>query len=111
MKTIISLLVVILITTPALAANQEIQSFSKAKKILEKRVYNNHRITLYCGATFNAKKHITPPQGFTTTKYVKRSKKIEWEHVVPAESFGRSFSEWRDGHKLCINSKSKTSNV
>lgn len=32
---------------------------------------------------------------------------IEWEHVVPAENFGRTFSEWRDGHKLCINSKGK----
>ncbi|MEY8200554.1 MAG: hypothetical protein RPS47_15065 [Colwellia sp.] len=109
--TIISLLITTLTTTSALAANQEIESFNKAKKILENKVYNNHRTTLYCGATFDAKKKVTPPQGFTTTKYVKRAKKIEWEHVVPAENFGRTFSEWRDGHKLCINSKSKTSNV
>jgi len=107
MKTIITALLVTLISTPALTANQEIQSFSKAKKILEKQVYNNHRVTLYCGATFDAKKRVTPPKGFTTTKYVKRSKKIEWEHVVPAENFGRTFNEWRDGHKLCINSKGK----
>jgi deoxyribonuclease-1 len=107
MKTTISLLVATLIVTPAIAANQEIQSFSKAKKILEKKVYNNHRITLYCGATFDAKKKITPPQGFTTTKYVKRAQKNEWEHALPAENFGRTFSEWRDGHKQCINSKGK----
>jgi len=107
MKTIISLLIATLITTPALAANQEVQSFSKAKKILEKQVYNNHRTTLYCGATFDAKKKVTPPSGFTTTKYVKRAKKIEWEHVVPAENFGRTFSEWRDGDKQCTNSKGK----
>ena len=107
MKKIISLSVATLITTTTLAANQEVQSFSKAKKILEKQVYNNHRTTLYCGATFDAKKKVTPPQRFTTTKYVKRAKKIEWEHVVPAENFGRTFSEWRDGHKLCVNSKSK----
>lgn len=98
MKTITTLLVVISITTPALAANQEIQSFNKAKKILEKQVYNKNRTTLYCGATFDAKKKVTPPQGFIMTKYVKRAKKIEWEHVVPAENFGRTFSEWRDGH-------------
>ena len=104
---IISFLVATLITTTTLAANQEIQSFSKAKRILEKQVYNNHRITLYCGAIFDAKKKVTPPQGFTTTKYVKRAKKIEWEHVLPAENFGRTFSEWRNGHKLCINSKGK----
>jgi deoxyribonuclease-1 len=107
MKTIINLLIATLITTPALAANQEVQSFSKAKKILEKQVYNNHRTTLYCGATFDAKKKVTPPKGFTTTKYVKRAKKVEWEHVVPAENFGRTFSEWRDGHTQCTNSKGK----
>ena len=108
MKTIINLLVATLIATPAIAANQEIESFSKAKKTLEKKVYNNHRTTLYCGAAFDVKKKVTPPQGFTTIKYVKRSKKIEWEHVVPAENFGRTFSEWRDGHKQCLNSKGKT---
>ncbi len=107
MKTIITALLVTLITPPTLAANQEIQSFSKAKKILEEQVYNSHRTTFYCGATFDAKKKVTPPKGFTTTKYLKRSKKIEWEHVVPAENFGRTFSEWRDGHKQCINSKGK----
>jgi deoxyribonuclease-1 len=97
-----------LITLPTLAANQEIQSFSKAKKLLEKKVYNNHRVSLYCGAIFDAKKKVTPPEGFSTTKYIKRAKKIEWEHVVPAENFGRTFSEWRDGHSQCVNSKGKT---
>jgi deoxyribonuclease-1 len=107
MKTIITLFITTLITTSSLAANQEIQSFSKAKKLLESQVYNNQRITLYCGAKFDAKKLVTRPQGFTTTKYVKRAKKVEWEHAVPAENFGRTFSEWRDGHKQCINSKGK----
>jgi deoxyribonuclease-1 len=107
MKNLITFFIAILSTAPTLAANQEIQSFSKAKKILEKKVYNDHRVTLYCGATFNSKKQVTPPKGFTTTKYVKRSKKIEWEHAVPAENFGRTFGEWRNGHKQCINNKGK----
>jgi deoxyribonuclease-1 len=89
----ISTLIIILIAIPALAANQEIQSFSKAKKILEKQVYNKHRITFYCGATFDAKKKVTPPKAFTTTKYIKRAKKIEWGHVVPAENFGQTFTQ------------------
>jgi deoxyribonuclease-1 len=108
MKTLINLLIAISISTPSLAANQEIQSFNKAKKTLEKQVYNDHRITLYCAATFDAQKKVTAPRGFTTTKYVKRAKKIEWEHVVPAENFGRTFSEWREGHKLCIDRKGKS---
>lgn len=108
MNVIITLLITILIATPALAGNQEIQSFSQAKRTLEKFVYNKNRTTLYCGATFDAKKQVIPPKGFTTTKYVKRAKKVEWEHVVPAENFGRTFSEWRNGHKQCINSKGKS---
>jgi deoxyribonuclease-1 len=104
---ILTLLIAISIATPALAANHEIQSFSKAKKILAKQVYNNHRTTLYCGATFNTKKKVTPPKGFSTTKYAKRAKKVEWEHVVPAENFGRTFIEWREGDNQCTNSKGK----
>ena len=46
--------------------------------------------------------------GQITPKYKKRGKKIEWEHVVPAENFGRSFSEWRDGHPLCVTKKGKS---
>jgi deoxyribonuclease-1 len=94
-------------SVPALSSNESIQSFSKAKKLLEKKVYQDHRETLYCGASFNAKKQIIPPTGFTTTKYLKRAKKIEWEHVVPAENFGRAFTEWRDGHQKCVSSNGK----
>ena len=48
------------------------------------------------------------PLGFTADKYVKRAKKIEWEHVVPAENFGRTFKEWRLGDELCVDSKGKS---
>jgi len=51
------------------------------------------------------KKHVIPPNGFETTKYLKCSKKIEWEHAVPAENFGRTFSEWRDGNQACVTVK------
>jgi deoxyribonuclease-1 len=90
------------------ATNQTIDSFNKAKKILERNVYQDHRITLYCNAEFDSKKKVIPPKGFYTDKYVKRAKKIEWEHVVPAENFGRTFEEWRSGNKLCVNSKGKS---
>lgn len=103
-----ALVISMLIVSPSYAANQTNDSFSKAKKMLEREVYNNHRVTLYCGATFDNKKNITPPEGFETTKYVKRAKRVEWEHVVPAENFGRAFSEWRNGHDECVNSKGKS---
>lgn len=45
---------------------------------------------------------------FVTTKYQKRANKVEFEHVVPAENFGRGFKEWRNGHPSCIDSKGKS---
>ena len=91
----------------AQAANQGNDSFNRAKKILEKQVYFDNKTTLYCNAEFNSQKQVMPPQGFNTTKYIKRSKKIEWEHVVPAENFGRTFIEWQNGSSICVNSKGK----
>lgn len=98
----------VLISGSVVAANESNQSFSKAKKMLERQVYQDHRETVYCGANFDAKKKISPPAGFTTTKHVKRAKKVEWEHVVPAENFGRAYSEWREGHAQCVDSKGKS---
>ena len=89
------------------AKNQTNQSFNKAKKMLDRSIYNEHRITLYCEAAFDSSKHVIFPEGFQTSKYEKRSKKIEWEHVVPAENFGRTFEEWRTGDPQCVNSKGK----
>ncbi|QUM79526.1 endonuclease [Moritella sp. 5] len=89
--------------------NQINQSFSKAKKMLERQVYTDvPRLTIYCQADFNSKKKITDHNGFTSQKHVKRQAKIEWEHVVPAENFGRNFSEWREGNSACVNSKGKS---
>jgi len=70
-------------------------------------VYHDHRETLYCAAGFTSTKAVIAPEGFTLSKYVKRSKRIEWEHVVPAENLGRAFSEWREGHPECVSSKGK----
>jgi deoxyribonuclease-1 len=88
--------------------NESIESFNKAKKNLERLIYVDHRETLYCGAEFDSKKNVIPPAGFTTAKHKKRAKRIEWEHVVPAENFGRTFTEWRDGHPQCVSSKGKS---
>jgi deoxyribonuclease-1 len=103
-----TLFTLLIVSCPSFAANQTNDSFYKAKKILEQKVYQNHRITLYCAASFDAQKNIIPPEGFYTDKYVVRAKKNEWEHVVPAENFGRTFKEWREGDKQCVTSKGKS---
>ncbi|MGL1933136.1 MAG: hypothetical protein OCC45_15485 [Desulfotalea sp.] len=56
--------------------NTTFDSFSKAKKTLERKVYYDHRETIYCGAEFTAKKQVIPPPGFQSTKHVKRSQKV-----------------------------------
>ncbi len=106
-KFLISIL--ILLSSSVAAQNMSNDSFSKAKRMLEKQVYSSasERKTIYCSAHYDQHKHIQKPPGFSTTKYVKRAKKVEWEHVVPAENFGRNFIEWREGNKRCINSKGK----
>ena len=37
-----------------------------------------------------------------------RAKRIEWEHIVPAENFGRQFTCWREGDQACIKSNGKS---
>lgn len=53
------------------------------------------------------KKNIKPPAGFTSVKHKKRAKKLEFEHVVAAQSFGQTFPEWLDGHEACVSRKGK----
>ena len=84
-------------------------SFNTAKRLLERQVYHDHRVTVYCGATFDSKKNIDLPQGFTTPSHAKRALRVEWEHAVPAENFGRAFVEWREGDAQCVNKNQNVS--
>ena len=102
------LLAALVMTSEAQAAGNEWNdSFSKAKKTLERQIYHDHRITLYCGAAFDEKKNVTLPEGFTAAKHEKRAGKLEWEHVVPAENFGQAFAEWREGDAQCVDNRGK----
>lgn len=88
--------------------NQKIDSFEEAKKYLEKVIYSTKdtRIDFYCGCPYDAKKFVEPQAcGYKPKHDSKRSKKIEWEHIVPAENFGHAFSEWRDGSPDCVDNK------
>ena len=106
-KTIAAVLLAAASTLLMAAGNTEIESFTKAKRLLEREVHFDHRVTLYCGAAFDARKNVTLPDGFTTPKHAKRARRVEWEHVVPAENFGRAFVEWREGADVCVDNKGK----
>jgi len=101
------LLAALLLPALALAAgNTTNDSFSRSKKMLS-QVYADHRITFYCGATYDERGNVTLPDGFETPKHEKRADKIEWEHALPAENFGQTFTEWRDGAPECVDNRGK----
>jgi len=91
---------------PAFAQNTTIDSFNHAKKLMV-QVFVEHETEFYCGCTYAGNEVDLPSCGYQPKKDPDRAKRLEWEHVVPAEAFGQSFSEWREGHPSCINSKGK----
>ena len=99
-------LMTILLSPPAFSQHTHITSFAKSKKILQ-QVYEDHSVTLYCGCTFMGKKPNLASCGYSPKKDTKRANRIEWEHVVPAHAFGKTFSEWRQGHPRCVTKKGK----
>lgn len=81
-------------------------NFSQAKKTLENRVYDKKedRIDNYCWYEYQEDKSINLNNTWykVQSKNDNRAKRIEWEHVVPAENFWRAFKEWREWNpKLC----------
>lgn len=70
-------------------------SFSKAKKILHKKVHSAHRVTFYAGCAYNIKKRVDWTScGLTPRKQPKRAARVEWEHIMPAWEFGHQLQCW-----------------
>jgi endonuclease I len=61
----------------------------------------------YCGCAYAGIEIELASCGYQPKKDPDRAKRLEWEHVVPAEAFGQSFPEWREGHPACVDSKGK----
>jgi deoxyribonuclease-1 len=95
------------IDLPATEGNTKIASFDKSKNLLEKMYISAHYFTtFYCGSTFDENFKLDHSKsGFHFRKNEARANRVEWEHIVAAESFGQSFAEWRDGHPDCVDSK------
>lgn len=97
--------------------NASTASFNKSKKQL-KKVYRGHQVTFYadCKYNYKNKKNMIDrkscgykPRNERTKKgnVNQRARRIEWEHVIPAENFGRQFSCWRDGNSKCVKKSGK----
>jgi deoxyribonuclease-1 len=107
-------LLLVFISTLALA---QPTSFNQAKRILPS-IYKDNLVTFYCGCQYDLTKRdnmidrdscgYEPRNTLTRSgKPNERALRIEWEHVVPAENFGRQFPCWREGHPECVDSKGK----
>ena len=86
-------------------------SFNKAKKLLHSVIYKEveWRQDIYCGCKYDEKKKVDFNScGYKPQKDNKRAHRIEWEHVVPAEAFGQSFIEWREGHPDCVDNRGRS---
>lgn len=112
------LVLIFLFSITYVFSNTTIGSFSKSKKLL-KKIYKEHQITFYaqCNYTYKSKKNMidrdscgyTPRNEYTKKgKINKRARRIEWEHIIPAENFGRQFTCWREGHTKCVTKNGKT---
>lgn len=86
--------------------NKNIKDFYHAKKKAHD-LYKGMETTFYCGCRFSGKLVDHQTCGFKPIQEDERSYRLEWEHIVPAYNFGRSFSSWREGHAQCVNSKGK----
>lgn len=106
-----------LLVSISLNANETIESFSKAKKLM-KKVYKSNQTTFYGNCNYNYKDKSNmivrescgyKPRNEYTKKGKKnqRARRIEWEHVIPAENFGRQFACWREGNEACVKKSGK----
>jgi len=88
---------------PASAAtlrNGKIKNFREARKIAAK-IHTEHPFTIYCGCRFEGKEVNLESCGYKARGRKNTVSRLNWEHVVPAENFGRSFVEWREGSPEC----------
>lgn len=81
-------------------------SFSKAKQVLTKLYNASPQKTFYCDCDFFSQgKKLRPDLkscGYKVRKQIKRANRVEWEHVVPAWSFGHQMRCWQNGgRKAC----------
>lgn len=91
-------------------ANTTNDSFNKSKQLLHNVIYKDaaSRQDIYCGCKYDEKKAVDFDScGYRPEKDTERAHRIEWEHAVPAEAFGQSFKEWREGHPECVDNRGK----
>lgn len=81
------------------------QTFQETKK-QARIIWSEHRETLYYHCPYDQQGNVLYHQCGYQPKDMKRAKRIEWEHVVPASWFGKGRPCWTQ--PLCRTKKGKT---
>ncbi|STX50912.1 putative endonuclease-1 [Legionella busanensis] len=93
-KKIFSIILLLLVS--ALAVSQLIKNFGQAKKNA-RIIFAFHRETLYCRCRFDARLQVDLKScNMQSAAKFKRARRVEWEHMMPAENFGNQFACWRE---------------
>ena len=88
--------------SPALSKAPD--DFYQAKQVVY-RLFKDHKTTLYCQCPFNERRETDLKAcGMQSASHIKRARRVEIEHMMPAENFGRQFKCWRE--KLCVDTHS-----
>ncbi|WP_312936296.1 endonuclease [Pseudomonas sp.] len=88
-------------------------TFTQAKVVAKEKVYLDQASSatgdLYCGCKWQwvgkSGGRIDPAScGYTTRKQANRAERTEWEHIVPAWTFGHQRQCWQNGgRKQCVD--------
>lgn len=89
------------ISTQPTLGNQKVKTFRDAKRFA-REIHKDNQFTIYCGCKYADGKVDLESCGYKTQGDLNRAKRVEWEHIVPAEAFGQSFVEWRNGAPHCV---------
>ena len=72
-------------------------SFVLAKRLLYSRVYEDQRVSFYCGCDYSPGHHVDLNScRMSQLEGIERAKRIEAEHVFPAYHFGQHRQCWRE---------------
>lgn len=74
-------------------------------KILARVIWSEHPYTFYCGCKFDSHLIVDFKECEYVPQNLKRAKRVEWEHLVPAAWLGRQRACWRE--PLCESKRGK----
>jgi deoxyribonuclease-1 len=88
--------------------NNQIKSFSTAKKLLKKTDYLGIKNTVYCGCPIIGDRYLSQLCGLKHgTKFLDRVEKIEIEHIVPISEITKNTVEYKEGSPTCGSKKGR----